>query len=82
MAMRASTGGTAAQRSQQNVEIVREWMKTQTEEVCGYCTGSLGSRVYRHQKGKHPEPRPAFCSNTCIGYYDNRRMVELKAFIR
>lgn len=54
------------------------------EDICGYCTCSLEgmTRVYRHEKGRHPEPRPPFCSSTCLGYYDNRRVVELKTFIR
>lgn len=52
------------------------------EDVCNYCTCSLEGqiRVYRHEKGKHPEPRPVFCSPQCLGYYDNRRMAERKAF--
>ena len=48
---------------------------------CAYCTGQLGARVYKHEKGRHPEPRPAFCSHSCMGYYDNRRSVERRTFI-
>lgn len=48
---------------------------------CGYCTGPLRARVYRHEKGSHPEPRPAFCSHPCMGYYDNRRNAERRAFL-
>lgn len=47
---------------------------------CAYCTKIIGSRVYLHEKGKHPEPRPKFCSYACVGHYDRRRLAESRAF--
>jgi hypothetical protein len=56
---------------------------SESEEVCGYCACALEGtvRVYRHEKGQHPEPRPAFCSHAHLGYYNNRRAVEARTFI-
>jgi hypothetical protein len=56
----------------------------QQEECCGYCTCSLDGHihVYRHEKGTHPEPRPVFCSTTCIAHYNARRIVEMRTFSR
>lgn len=57
-------------------------MQPHNKDECAYCTRSLENlpRVYRHEKGKHPEPRPAFCSTSCITYYDNREAAERRAF--
>lgn len=48
--------------------------------VCDYCTAPLGPRVYRHEKGRHPEPRPTFCSHTCLAHYETRRSMEVRTF--
>lgn len=85
MALRPGYALDSQQRRRNNEEIVAGWQDRQSkDECCGYCTTSLEGRmrVYRHPKGQHPEPRPTFCSSSCLGYYDNRRTVELRTFIR
>ena len=84
MSRRMTTAGIAALAV--NTKPKRSVTPTvpQGEAVCAYCTTSLEelSRVYQHEKQKHVEPRPTFCSHACLRHYDARRVVEIRTFGR